>query len=279
MPQQISSARKWFLLTLGLSGLFLIYTAVYATGVLDVSTLSVEHWLLNRPIGGLDCVFFEWRHVGDVTASLFLVLALSIVCWRAGYSWKAIPVMLVLFLFCVSVEYIGKEVFALSLAPRLVSGMEGLACPQMQKEPTSVRLETMAGLWWKIPNPVGGQVSFVHEVAQRSLASLPVYPLEKERTYPGGHAARWCFLCLIAAWLCWKHVRYRVGHMTLTILFLLASFFGGFMQFYIGAHFITDTIAGYLLGAAAACCAIGFLIQYDTEVRNASILRDLPLII
>jgi len=83
MPQQISSARKWFLLTLGLSGLFLIYTAVYATGVLDVSTLSVEHWLLNRPIGGLDCVFFEWRHVGDVPASLFLVLALSIVCWRA----------------------------------------------------------------------------------------------------------------------------------------------------------------------------------------------------
>jgi membrane-associated phospholipid phosphatase len=54
------------------------------------------------------------------------------------------------------------------------------------------------------------------------------------------------------------------------ILFLVVSFFGGFMQFYIGVHTLADTIAGYLLGAAAASCAIGFLIIFDTRdtIRN-----------
>src|SRR6266481_8249582 len=121
--QQFSSARWWFLLALGLSALFLVYTIIDATGLLDMSTLSVEHWLLNRPIGGVDCVFFEWRHLGEVPASLFLVLALGVICWRTGYSWKVVPVLLVLLMLCVSVEYIGKEVFALSLPPKLLSGM------------------------------------------------------------------------------------------------------------------------------------------------------------
>jgi membrane-associated phospholipid phosphatase len=43
------------------------------------------------------------------------------------------------------------------------------------------------------------------------------------------------------------------------------AFFGGFMQFYIGVHTLADTIAGYLLGAAAACYAIGFLNIFDTQ--------------
>ncbi|HEY4036250.1 MAG TPA: phosphatase PAP2 family protein [Ktedonobacteraceae bacterium] len=264
--QRFSSARRWFLLALVLSGLFIVCTAIYATGILEMPILSVESWLLNRPIGGVDCVFFEWRHVGEVPASLFLALAMGIICWRAGYSWKVIPILFVLLTFCSIIELIGKKVFTLSLPPNLLSGMTDLSCPQIHQNPTSVRLETMFGLWWKIPAPVAGQVRWVRTIAQMPVVSMPTSSFtERLRSYPGGHAARWCFLGLITCWLCWKHIRHRVGRMLLTSLFFLASFLGGFMQFYIGVHTLADTIAGYLLGAAAACCAIGLLIIFSSS--------------
>ncbi len=269
-PQQLSVAHRWFCFALGLSGIFLIYTIINATGVLDVSTLSVEHWLLKRPIGRLDCVFYEWRHVGDIPASVLLVLLVGIICWRAGYSWKNIPVLLVLLMFCVSIEYLGKHVFTLVLTRNLYSGITVLTCPQMLQEPSSVRLETMAALWWHIPDPPAIQVSWASDVANMPLVvPVPASLAAQSQSYPSGHAMRWCLLGLVAAWLCWKHVWRRVGRMVLTIIALVASFFGGFMQFYIGAHFLTDTLAGYVLGAAAACCAIGFLCLLDGTGKHA----------
>lgn len=264
---QFSAARRWFMLALGLSGLFVVYTVIYATGILDRSTLSVEHWLLNRPIGRLDCVFFEWRHVGEAPVSLLLVLALGIICWRAGYSWKIIPILIILLLFCVTIEYIGKSIFILYLPPNLLSGMTDLACPQISKQPISVQLATMGGLWWKIPVPVAGQIRWVHTVAHLPVFAAYISSSSDDyiRGYPGGHAMRWCFLDLIATWLYWNHKKSQAGRILLTIVFVLISFFGGFMQFYIGVHVLTDTIAGYLLGAAAACCAIGFLNVYQTS--------------
>jgi membrane-associated phospholipid phosphatase len=204
--------------------------------------------------------------VGEVPVSLLLVLVLGIVCWRAGYSWKVIPILFVLLMFCTSIELIGKKVFALHLPPNLLSVMTDLSCPQIHENPTSVRLETMVGLWWKIPAPVAGQVSWVRTIAQVPVASMPASSFtERLRSYPGGHAARWCFLGLITCWLCWKHIRHRVGRILLTVFLFFASFLGGFMQFYIGVHTLADTIAGYLLGAAAACCAIGFLIIFSSS--------------
>ena len=277
--QQKTAAKRWIFLSLAISGLFIAFTAIYAKHIFDISILSVESWLLNRPIGGVDCVFFEWRHVGEVPISLFLVLVVGIICWRAGYSWKIIPVLLILILFCLLIEYIGKRILVLYLPPDLLSVMTDLSCPQIHNAPTAVRLETAFGLWRKIPAPVAGQVSWVRTIAQVPVVAIPASSFtDRLRSYPGGHAARWCFLGLIACWLCWKHIEHRVGRMLLTILLLVASFFGGFMQFYIGVHTLADTIAGYLLGAAAASCAIGFLIIFDTknqlEVKEVISVRD-----
>jgi membrane-associated phospholipid phosphatase len=269
--QQKTAARRWMLLSLVISGLFVAFTVLYAKHLFDLPILSVESWLLNRPIGGVDCLFFEWRHVGEVPVSLFLVLVVGIVCWRAGYSWKIIPILLILILFCLLIEYIGKLILVLYLPPDLLSVMTILSCPQIHSVPTVVRLETAFGLWWKIPVPVADQVSWVRTIAQVPVISMPASSFtDKLRSYPGGHAARWCFLGLIVCWLCWKHMRHRVRRILLVILFLVVSFFGGFMQFYIGVHTLADTIAGYLLGAAAASCAIGFLIIFDTRdtIRN-----------
>lgn len=277
--KQKSAARRWILLSLAISGLFIAFTAIYATHMLDIPILSVESWLLNRPIGGVDCVFFEWRHVGEVPASLLLVLVVGMSCWRVGYSWKIIPVLFILLLFCLIIEYIGKKILVLYLPSDLLSVMTDLSCPQIRNEPTAVRLETAFGLWWKIPVPVAGQVSWVRTIAQVPIVSMPASSFtERLRSYPGGHAGRWCFLGLTACWLCWKHIRHRVGRILLTILFLVVSLFGGFMQFYIGVHTLADTIAGYLLGAAAASCGIGFLIIFDTKnqlgVKEVISVRD-----
>ncbi len=248
-----------------LGGLFLLYTAIYATGVLNMSTLYVERWLLNRPITRLDCTFFEWRSLGNVYFSLFFTLVLCAICWRAGYRRVVIPALLVLLLLCVGVEIVGKKMFDLPLPPTLRSGMTVLTCPQLYAQPASAHAEAAAGLWPLIPDPPRQQVSWA-----RDVATMPFVFRAKssENSYPGGHAMRWSFVWLIASWLCWRHLRRRGWRTTLTVFFLVGAFLGGFLQFWIGVHFITDTISGYLLGAAAACCAIGLLIMNDPALKQ-----------
>jgi hypothetical protein len=90
---------------------------------------------------------------------------------------------------------------------------------------------------------------------------------ENQRSFPGGHAMRWCFVCLTAAWICWRYIRIRWLAIFLTILLSLLAFFGGFMQFYIGSHLVSDTLGGYLFGIASAGCAIALLIIHDTKPR------------
>lgn len=264
---QIAPARRWFLLALGLSGLFVLYTVIYATGWLNPSTYAVERWLLNRPIGRLDCVFFEWRHVGEVPVSLFLVLIVGIICWRMGYHWKIIPMLTLLLFLCIGIEYTGKILFILYLPSKLLDAMTVLSCPQISQQPLLVHFASMLGLWSKIPTPVATQINWVHAVAQ--LPNSAVYAHwsadDRIRGYPAGHAMRWCFVGLMAAWLCWTHKAFSMKRLLLTSFFVVVAFFGGFMQFYIGVHMLTDTIAGYLLGAAAACCAIGLLIVYRLD--------------
>jgi len=45
------------------------------------------------------------------------------------------------------------------------------------------------------------------------------------------------------------------------VLTLTLCFLGAAIQFYVGTHFISDTLAGYFLGTALACFAIGLLIR------------------
>lgn len=57
----------------------------------------------------------------------------------------------------------------------------------------------------------------------------------------------------------------RVVRWLLIILALLVAVGGGFAQFYIGYHLGTDVLAGYLIGASSACCAIGLLLRNGTR--------------
>jgi len=235
---------------------FLLFTALNATGVLSLPALQVEQWLLLRPQTRLDCIFYEWRNLGNAGFSMFFTLILGTTCVCIGYRKRVLPLMLLLLVLGVGAEIVGKSLFYQPLPYTLGSGMITLTCPQMYGQPGAVRLATGLGIWGKIPRP-----SLHAQIWAQSVSKMPLVidAGSSENSYPSGHAIRWIFIGLVLAWLFWRHVAPGRVRLLLVIFALIIAFAGGFMQFYVGVHFITDTLAGYLLGAATACCAIGIL--------------------
>lgn len=255
-----SRAVLWFLLALLWGGLFLILTVIYVTGGMAIVTLRVEQWLLLRPVTRLDCMFFEWRNLGEVSASVLFIFVLSGICLYLGYRRRVLFYLLLLLLLGIGVELVGKQLFALTYPAVLSSGMTALACPQLYGQRWLVHLASATGVWWLIPSPSASTVEWARNV---SVAPLTFNQLTQESSYPGGHAIRGCYLGLLAFWLARKHIKRRIVRMPAMICLLMFACGPGFMQFYIGSHFIADTISGYLLGASLACCAIGLLILND----------------
>lgn len=259
IPQQ-RSFNAWFIAGTVFSLLLLGYTGIYATKVLDIQTLEIARSLLLRPITRVDCMFYEWRHLGEVPVSLIITGILGGICILAGFRRRVVLFLILLLLIGVGVEVAGKKVLSLPLSSTLRSGMTVLECPQLTDKPFSYHLTAATAQWSKIPDPPRVQVNWAHDVSQMPIV---LKDGEAERSFPGGHATRWAFLGIIECWLCWRFIRSRVLRALLIPVFFLGSFLGGFMQYWIGVHFITDTISGYLLGIALACFAISLLIGND----------------
>lgn len=255
--QQSVVENWWFVCGIFLLILAGIYTAIFATGVFLYPMLHVEQQLVQRPITGVDCVFSQWARLGQIDISIFLTLLLGIVCLLLGYRRRVLPYLLLLLLLGVGIEYVGKQVFPQPVPDQLNAGLISLRCPQLARQPRSVRWSVAVGMWWEAPKIPPRRVEIAHYAAIAPLI------IDDDATinygYPSGHALRWSFLGLVACWLCQRHIRRRLPHALLVALTLLITFGGGFAQFYIGNHLGTDVIIGYLLGLSAACCAIGLL--------------------
>ncbi len=252
-----SAASLWFLLAAGLLLLFLLYTFLLARGALDTSTAQVEQWLLGRPITRVDCVFYEWRNVGNVFLIALLTVLLGVICFRLGYQWPVVAYLLLLLFAGLVAEIAGKLLLTQPVPGAVSAGIPALGCPQLHHQPASVRLSAALGLWWNLPAAPAHLVERIHMLSEQPFFSEWYYMAS---SYPGGHAMRCSFLGVLACWLCWRHIKRPAVRAPLMLLALLVAFGVGFMQFYIGAHLITDTIAGYLFGIAAACCAVGILL-------------------
>ena len=254
---QAPQAYKWFALAGGLLLLFLVYTALLKLHVLNFSTFLAEQWLLHRPLTRLECTFVEWQNLGDALVSLGLLAALGATCIWLGYRWRVMPYLLCLGLLCVGCEIGGRELLSQPLSHTLRAGMMVLSCPQITGQPLATQLSAAAGIWWNVPTIAPQLVLRAQEAA---TGPVTFDPFAAARSYPSGHAMRWALLGLLSCWLCARHIKQPVIQIFLMILTLIIAIGGGLLQFYDGVHLLTDTLAGYLLGAAAACCAIGFLI-------------------
>ena len=259
------AARSWFLLALLFTALFLGLTAFYTTGVLTLPTLLVERWLIGRPQLQFDCVLVQWRNIGAAPATLGITALLGVWCGLTRYRWRVLPLLLTLALIGVGVEVVGKHMIALLLPPVMRSGMVALTCPQVGSSSSSLlRIQLSLGMWWKAPLPTRGEQDWAHTVSLMPIL-LSNGHLEASYSYPSGHALRWWFMGLVGAWLLWRHVRRGFARSLSVVALLIISFCGAATQFYLGVHFISDTIAGYLLGSALACCAIGLLLLNEKQ--------------
>ena len=264
-----AAARKWFLLALIFGVLFLVVTALYALGALTMPTLLVERWLIGRPLTQFDCVLVEWRNLGAVPVNLAFIALLGVACGLTRYRWRVLPALVALVLISLAAEVVGKKFFALPLPSDMQSGMTTLTCPQAGSSPL-LHFQLWLGMAWQAPLPLRGVQDWAHTVSQLPI-NMSSGQVEQSYSYPSGHAIRWWFAGLLLAWLFWRHggmsrhgkrgiVRWLCVALTLVI-----SFTGAALQFYVGTHFISDTIAGYLLGTALACLAIGLLILNEKK--------------
>jgi membrane-associated phospholipid phosphatase len=269
--ERIPISRVWFIAAVALLAFFAIFTAIFSTGVLLYPTLYIEQWLLHRPLTSLDCMFAEWKLLGRVGASILFTLVLGVTCLLLGYRRRVLPLLCVLLLLGVAVEYLGKQVYPQVIPVNVQFGLDSLACPQMSNQPRSIKVMAGLGMWWAAPPARPRRISNEH-----FSATAPLIFDENASVvngYPSGHALRWCFIGLVACWLIWRHMKYHFLRILFMAIALAIAFGGGFAQFYIGVHLSTDLIAGYLLGASLACCAIGILLVNETK-RKKSVAED-----
>ena len=270
----IPPSYKWFGLSVALLVLFLLYTAIFLTGVLLLPTLHLEQWILHRPLTGIDCVFHQWKRFGEAPISLFFTFILGSGCLCLGYRRRVLPYLLLLMLLCIGSETVGKQIFPQPVPVSLESGMGNLGCQQMSEQsPLPLKLRLILGMWWEAPHSPACRV-------RQTLASANTpFTFDKianQYGYPGGHAIRWMFLGLILSWLVWKHVRRRLLRRLLLVITLTIAFGGGLLLVYTGSHLATDLLAGYLIGASAACCAIGLLMQNEARRKPARLKEERP---
>jgi membrane-associated phospholipid phosphatase len=271
---ELAVARKWFLLALIFGGLFLACTALYATGALDMATLVVERWIIGRPLTQFDCVLVEWKNFGAAPVNLVFIALLGTACGCTRYRWRVLPYLVILVLLGIAAEDVGKTLFALPLPPVMRSGMTDLTCPQAVPSPLQ-QLQVGLGMWWKAPLLAHNVQDWSHTVSQMPI-NMSSGPLQQNQSYPSGHAIRWWFTGLLLAWLFWRHLKRGVGRWLVVVLTLTLCFIGAMIQFYVGTHFISDTIAGYLLGTALACLGIGLFILNDKKSNQEQLKYASP---
>src|SRR5579864_5165989 len=179
-------ARKWLLLALVFGGLFLIFTALYVMGALNMATLVVERGMIGRPLLQFDCVLVEWRNFGAAPVNLVFIALVGTACGLTRYRWRVLPSLVLLVLLGIVAEEIGKTLIALPLPAIMRSGMVNLTCPQAGPSPLQ-HLQLGLGMWWEAPLPAQNVQDWAHTVSRMPI-NLSSGRLDSNQSYPSGHA-------------------------------------------------------------------------------------------
>lgn len=155
--KRIPTARKWFFAASVFLTFALVYTAIVSRGELLILTIRQEQWLLHRPLSGMDCVLNVWGVAGEGPISVLSMLILGIVCLRLGYRRRVFVYLFALLLLTIGVEFAGKQFIPQPFPPSVNGGLYALECPQMDGQPTSVKMEMLMGMWWAAPPTPAGR--------------------------------------------------------------------------------------------------------------------------
>ncbi|MCW5251270.1 phosphatase PAP2 family protein [Streptomyces sp. SHP 1-2] len=83
-------------------------------------------------------------------------------------------------------------------------------------------------------------------------------PVDSARyaAFPSGHAMTATFVCLLLVWLLYRHGASRGVRRTAVALAALSVAGVGFTRVWLGVHWTTDVVGGWLLGALVAALAV-----------------------
>ena len=83
---------------------------------------------------------------------------------------------------------------------------------------------------------------------EHPLVELPSY------SFPSGHALGGTVFYGFAAVLLWSYVAPKVWRVVIATVVIVLVLMVGFSRVYLGAHYPTDVLAGFLEGVAARLC-------------------------
>lgn len=90
----------------------------------------------------------------------------------------------------------------------------------------------------------------------RPPQSLAVPPFETSPSFPSGHTLNSTVIALILCYLVILHVKSRTGRIVTIALLLLYAVAMGLSRVFLGHHWFTDVVAGWIAGAAWAAVVI-----------------------
>jgi undecaprenyl-diphosphatase len=134
-----------------------------------------------------------------------------------------------------------------------------------------VQRRYVAAAWWLIAQAgAGALVLTIKAFVARSRPEF-AYATEIERgwSFPSGHATRACVFAALAAYLVFRYARSRRRAVIVGVVAFLFAVMIALSRVYLGAHFLTDSLGGLLIGAAwVAICAAGMEIGLRREAAK-----------